>query len=67
MKTSDFFRVYRVDVYYVLKNDKQYVDPHVDYQKEHIEKHFQRFVAQLRRCMKEYNIQIFNKTTGEAV
>jgi transposase len=54
-------------VYYVLKLDRPYVDPQIDYQKQHVEKHFQRFVAQLRRCMTKYDIQIVNKETGEAI
>ena len=53
--------------YYVLKHDRPYVDPQIDYQKQHVEKHFQRFVAQLRRCMTKYDIQIVNKETGEAI
>ena len=54
-------------VYYVLKNDQPYVDPQIDYQKEHIEKHFRRFVGQLRHCMQKYDIKIVNKETGEVV
>ena len=54
-------------VYYVLKNDKPYVDPQIDYQKERMEKHFRRFVAQLRHCMQKYDIQIINKETGESI
>jgi hypothetical protein len=54
-------------VYYVLKKDQPYVDPHIDYQKRHAEKNFQRFVAQLRRCTAKYDIQIVNRETGEAV
>ena len=54
-------------VYYVLKKDQPYVDPHIDYQKQHAEKHFQRFAAQLRRCTAKYDIQIINRETGVAV
>ena len=54
-------------VYYVLKKDQPYVDPHIDYQKRHAEKNFQRFAAQLRRCTAKYDIQIVNRETGEAV
>ena len=54
-------------VYYVLKKDQPYVDPKIDYQKQHAEKNFQRFVAQLRRCTTKYDIQIINRETGESV
>ena len=54
-------------VYYVLKNDRPYIDPKIDYQKNHVKKNFQRFVEQLRHCMKDYDIKIINKKTGEVV
>ncbi len=54
-------------VYYVLKNDRPYIDPKIDYQKKHVERNFQRFVAQLRQCMQKYDIRIVNKETGEVV
>ena len=54
-------------VYYVLKNDRPYIDPKIDYQKNHVKKNFQRFVEQLRHCMKDYDIKIINKNTGEVV
>ena len=54
-------------VYYVLKKNQPYVDPKIDYQKQHAEKNFQRFAAQLRRCTTKYDIQIINRETGEAV
>ena len=54
-------------VYYVLKNDLPYIDPKIDYQKKHVERNFQRFVAQLRQCMQKYDIKIVNKETGEVI
>ncbi len=54
-------------VYYVLRKDLPYIDPKIDYQKEHIEKNFRRFVCQLRHCMQQYDIHIVNKETGEAI
>ena len=56
-----------VYAYYVLKNDLPYVDPKIDYQKEHAAKNFRRFIGQLRHCMSEYDIKIVHKETGEVL
>ena len=56
-----------VYAYYVLKNDLPYVDPKIDYQKEHATKNFRRFIGQLRHCMSEYDIKIVHKATGEVL
>ena len=53
--------------YYVLKNDAPYIDPQIDYQKEHATKNFRRFIGQLRHCMHEYEIIVVDKKTGEAI
>ena len=56
-----------VYAYYVLKNDLPYVDPKIDYQKDHAAKNFRRFIGQLRHCMSEYDIKIIHKATGEVI
>ena len=54
-------------VFYVLKKNQPYIDPKIDYQKEHVEKNFRRYIGQLRHCMQKYKIQIINKETGESI
>ncbi len=54
-------------VFYVLKKNQSYIDPKIDYQKEHVENNFRRYIGQLRHCMQKYKIHIINKETGESI